>query len=195
MTLTELQQEVYTITNRPTLVAETLLAVRQATLALHQMDYWWKDLQETGISFTSSSYRQELDFRSILPLFRSLKYLRKSDSTGTAGAFFDVVQPESVLDSYGADRTNVCYAAGTSIEIKSSTEFQYAILGYYANPNITVAAYNSWIALDHPYAVVFKAAEIVFKMIGKSEEFAAYKLLRDEEMQRLTVSNVQVSGY
>ena len=195
MTLTELQQEVYTITNRPTLVAETLLAVRQATLALHQMDYWWKDLQETGISFTSSSYRQELDFRSILPLFRSLKYLRKSDSTGTAGAFFDVVQPESVLDSYGADRTNVCYAAGTSIEIKSSTEFQYAILGYYANPNITVAAYNSWIALDHPYAIVFKAAEIVFKVIGKSEEFAAYKLLRDEEMQRLTVSNVQVSGY
>ena len=195
MTLTELQQEVYTITNRPTLVAETLLAVRQATLALHQMDYWWKDLQETGISFTTSSYRQELDFRSILPLFRSLKYLRKSDSTGAAGAFFDVVQPESVLDSYGADRTNVCYAAGTSIEIKSSTEFQYAILGYYANPNITVAAYNSWIALDHPYAIVFKAAEIVFKVIGKSEEFAAYKLLRDEEMQRLTVSNVQVSGY
>jgi len=195
MTLTELQQEVYTITNRPTLVAETLLAVRQATLALHQQDYWWKDLQETGISFPSSAYNQEIDFRIILPLFRSLKYLRKSDSAGTVGAFFTVVQPESVLDEYGVDRTNVCYAAGSSIEIKSSTQFQYAVMGYYANPNISVAGYNSWIALDHPYAIVLMAAEKVFKMIGKSEEFAAYKLLRDEELQRLTISNAQLAGY
>ncbi len=195
MTLTELQQEVYTITNRPTLVAETLLAVRQATLALHQMEYWWKDIRETGISFTNNAYLQEIDFRTILPLFRSLKYLRKSDSTGTVGAFFTVVQPESVMDSYGIDRTDVCYAAGTSIEIKSSTLFQYAMMGYYANPNITTTGYDSWIANDHPYAIVFMAAERVFKMIGKTEEFAAFKLLRDEEMQRLTISNVQISGY
>lgn len=195
MTLTELQQEVYTITNRPALVAETLLAVRQATLALHQQDYWWKDLQETGISFSSADYHQELDFRSILPLFRAIKYLRKSDASGKVGAFFEVVQPEAVLDSYGADRTNVCYAAGQSIEIKSSDQFQYAVLGYYANPNISVSGYNSWIALDHPYAIVFTAAERVFKMIGKTEEFAAYKLFRDEEVQRLLISNIQVQGY
>ncbi len=195
MTLTELQQEVYTITNRPTLVAETLLAVRQSTLALHQREYWWKDLRETGISFPTSAYLQELDFRTILPLFRSLKYLRKSDSTGTVGAFFTIVQPESVMDSYSVDRTDVCYAAGTSIEIKSSTQFQYAAMGYYANPNISTGAYDSWIAVDHPYAIVFMAAEKVFKMVGKSEEFAAYKLLRDEEIQNLTISNIQVAGY
>lgn len=195
MTLTELQQEVYTLTNRPDLVAETLLAVRQSTLALHQSDFFWRDLQETGISFPTSAYTQELEYRSIIPLFRSLKYLRKANADSTVGAFFTVVSPESVLDSYGVDRTDVCYAAGASIEIKSSTQFQYAILGYYANPNITPGAYNSWIALDHPYAIVFEAAEKVFKMIGKSEEFAAYKLLRDEEKQRLMMTNIQVSGY
>lgn len=195
MTLTELQQEVYTITNRPTLVAETLLAVRQATLAMHQMDYWWKDLKETGISFDTSAYYQTLEYRSLLPRFRSLKYLRKSDSTGTVGAFFDVIQPESVLDNYSVDRTNVCYAAGDSLELRSSTLFQYVAMGYYENPDVSVATYNSWIALDHPYAIVLKAAESVFKMIGKTEEFAAYKLLRDEEMQRLIASNVQLNGY
>ncbi len=195
MTLTELQQEVYTLTNRPDLVAETLLAVRQSTLALHQSDFFWRDLQETGISFPTSAYTQELEYRSIIPLFRSLKYLRKANADSTVGAFFTVVSPESVLDSYGVDRTDVCYAAGASIEIKSSTQFQYAVLGYYANPNIVPANYNSWIALDHPYAIVFEAAEKVFKMIGKSEEFAAYKLLRDEEKQRLMMTNIQVSGY
>ncbi len=195
MTWTELQQEVYTLTNRPDLVAETLLAVRQSTLALHQSDFFWRDLQETGISFPTSAYTQELEYRSIIPLFRALKYLRKANADSTVGAFFTVVSPESVLDSYGVDRTDVCYAAGASIEMKSSTQFQYAVLGYYANPNITPGAYNSWIALDHPYAIVFEAAEKVFKMVGKSEEFAAYKLLRDEEKQRLMMTNIQVSGY
>ena len=195
MTLTELQDEVYTITKRPDLVAETLLAVRQATLALHQLDYFWKDLQETGLSFTTSAYLQELEYRSILPQFRSLKYLRKSDSAGAVGAFFTVVQPESVLDLYGTDRTDVCYAAGASIEIKSSTQFQYAILGYYANPVITVSGYSSWIALDHPYAIILEAAEKVFKMTGKTEEFAAFKFLRDEERNRLIISNIQAVGY
>lgn len=195
MTLTELQAEVITITKRPDRTAETLLAVRQATLALHQSDYFYKDMYETGISFSSSAYLQELEYRPILPLFRSLKYLRKSDSLGTPGAFFEVVQPESVLDGFGYQRTDICYAAGASIEIKSSTQFQYALLGCYLNPDITSVGFNSWIAIDHPYAIVMQAAEKVFKMTGKTEEFAAYKLLRDEEVMRLKMSNIQASGY
>ena len=79
MTLTELQDEVYTITKRPDLIAETLLAVRQSTLALHQSDFFWRDLAETGISFTTAAYLQEIEYRSILPRFRAIKYLRKSE--------------------------------------------------------------------------------------------------------------------
>jgi len=195
MTLTELQDEVYTITKRPDLIAETLLAVRQATLALHQSDYFWKDLAETGLSFSTSAYLQEIEYRSILPRFRAIKYLRKSDSAGATGAFFDVITPEAVLDLYGTDRTNVCYAAGASIEIKSNTQIQYVILGYYQNPVVTTAGFDSWIALDHPYAIVLEAAEKVFKMIGKTEEFAAFKFLRDEERTRLSLSNIQAVGY
>lgn len=195
MTLTELQDEVYSVTKRPDLVAETLTAVRQSTLALHQMDYFWKDVYETGISFPTSAYNQELEYRPIIPLFRSLKYLRKSDSSGANGVFFTVIQPESVLDLYQANRTDVCYAAGASIEIKSSTQFQYALLGCYINPNITTSGWNSWIALDHPYAIVYEAAEKIFKMTGRSEEFAAFKFLRDEERQRIVMSNIQLQGY
>jgi hypothetical protein len=195
MTLTELQQEVITLTNRPDLAAETLLAVRQSTLALHQMDYWWKDVKESGISFSTPEYLQEIEYRPIIPRFRALKYVRKSDVSGAGLEMITVVQPESVLDAYGTNRVDVAYAAGQSIEIRSSTLLQYCILGYYEHPNITPTGFSSWIAEDHPYAIVFEAAEKVFKMIGKSEEFAAYKLLRDEEKQRLTISNVQAMGY
>ena len=59
MTLNELIAEVYTITNRPDLVAQTLMAVRSATLKLHQSDYYYKDIFETGFQFTSAEYLQQ----------------------------------------------------------------------------------------------------------------------------------------
>lgn len=195
MTLDELQQEVYVITKRPDLTAETLLAVRQATLSRHQLEFWAKDILETGLNFGSSSYRHELVWRSVIPRFRAAKWLRKCDASGNPGAFFEPMIPEQVLDSYGNDRSDVFYVAGDSIEIKSSTEFQYALFGCYVNPNITLDCYSSWIAIDHPYAIVYKAAEIVFKMIGKGEEFAAWRVLEQEEVQNLKIANLPTVGF
>lgn len=197
MNLTELQQEVYTLTNRPDLVAETLSAVRSATLKMHQLDFFYKDLFETGISFTSSSYQQQLEYRTLLPLWRALKYLRKTDSAGSdTGPFFTVLSiPEMTRDDYGINRNDVCYVAGSVVQIRSSTSFQYALLGCYLNPNITVAAYNSWVALDHPYAIVYEATANVFKMIGDTDQFAAYTRLSMEEQQLVRISNIQPVGY
>lgn len=196
MTLSELRQEVYTLTNRPTLVAETLTAIRAATLKLHQSDYYYKDLFETGILFTNALYVQSLDYRTLIPLWRSLKYIRKTDSTGTEqGAFFDIIVPENVLNSYGTDREDVCYVAGANIQIKSSTLLQYAMLGCYVNPNITEAGYDSWIALDHPYAIVYEAAAGVFKMIGDTEKYAAYTQLAAIQAAEIRMSNIQAQGY
>lgn len=196
MTLTELQTEVYTLTNRPDLTAETLLAVRAATLKLHQTDYFYKDLFETGISFSSAEYEQSIEYNTLIPLWRALKYIRKTDVDGDDTLpFFTVIQPESVLDDYNLNRTDVCYVAGTNIQIKSSTEFQYAFLGCYLNPNITESGWNTWIGRDHPYAIVFDAAATIFKMIGKTSEFAAYTGLALEQRDLVVKSNIQATGY
>lgn len=196
MTLNELRQEVYTLTNRPTLVAETLTAIRSATLKLHQSDYYYKDLVENGILFTNALYVQSLDYRTLVPLWRALKYLRKTNSTGTElGAFFEIITPEQVLNNYQIDREDVCYVAGAYLQIRSSTELQYAMMGYYVNPNVTEAGYSSWIALDHPYAIVFEAAATVFKMIGDTEKFAAYTQLAAMQAAEVRMSNIQAQGY
>jgi hypothetical protein len=195
MTLTELQQEVYTLTNRPDLVAETLSAVRAATLKLHQSDYYYKDIYETGISFPTAAYLQQIDYRFLIPRYRSLKYIRKTDSTGAQDlGFFDIIVPENVLDSYKVNRTDVAYVAGSVIQLKSSTEFQYLIFGCYIQPNITEASYDSWVALDHPYAIVFEATATVFKAIGDTEQFAAYTALAQMERANVIVSNIESSG-
>lgn len=196
MTLTELRQEVYNITNRPALVAETLTAIRSATLKLHQLDYFYKDIFETGVSFSSPAYVQQIEYRTLLPRWRALKYLRKTDSTGTEqGQFYDVTVPETVLNNYGANRDNICYVAGSVVQIRSSDQLQYCILGCYLNPDITESGFNSWLADDHPYAIVFEAAALVFKMIGDTDQFAAYTGLAAMQAAEVKVSNIQSYGY
>lgn len=196
MLLPELRTEVYALTNRPDLVAVTLSAIRAATLKLHQMDYFYKDIFETGISFTTAEYVQSLEYRTLLPRWRALKYLRKTDSTGTEqGAFFDVIVPENVLDNYKLNKEDVVYSAGALLQIRSSTQLQYAILGCYLNPDITELGYSSWIALDHPYAIIFEAAATVFKTVGDTEQFAAYTGLAAIQAKEVELSNVQGIGY
>jgi len=187
--------DVTTLTNRPDLLAETKLAVKAATLKLHQSDYFYKDLYETGISFSESAFAQQLEYRTLLPKFRALKYLRKVDASGNVGDFFQVLTPSEILDVYGHERINVCYAAGELIQIKSSTSIQYALLGCYLNPDITETGFNSWIALDHEYAIVYEAAVTVFKTIGYDEQSATYMKMAGEQLAMIRTSNIQVEGY
>jgi hypothetical protein len=198
MTLTELISEVVLITNRPDLTAETLSSVRSATLKVHQSDYFYKDIQETGISFTTPEYLQYIEYQTIIPNWRALKYLRKYDAAGKAlGKFFEVVIPELTLDSYAVNREDICYVAGNVIQIRSSTKISNCLMGCYLNPLVGTSntLYSSWIAVDHPWAIIFEAAGRVFRMIGKLEEAAAQRALAAEELNSIRLSNIQALGY
>lgn len=196
MTLTELIAEVYTLTGRPDRVAETSLAIRAATLKAHHSDYYYKDMFEVGLAFDASLAVQELDYRSIIPLWRSLKYLRKYDFVNNVpGTVLRVIVPEEIFDAYSLEKSNICYVGGYYVQIKSSDPQQYYILGCYLSPNVTTASYSSWIALDHPYVIVMDAAATVFKSIGKDEEAAAYRTLVAEQILMLKMSNVIAVGY
>ncbi len=197
MTLAELVQEVYTITGRPDRVAETSSAIRAATLKAHRADYFYKDLYENGIQFDSAEFHQQFAYRELVPRWRAFKYLRYYDAVGMApGKFLTLVPPEMVLDGiYKIPKEDIVYVAGEYVQIKLSAKQQYFLLGCYLNPNITDAGYNSWIAIDHPYAIVFDAAATVFKAIGKDEEAAAYRSLVASEYTELISSNIVAEGF
>ena len=196
MTLAELIAEVYTITGRSDRVAETLSAVKSATLKAHQSDYYYKDLFETGLDFGYADFVMNFAYRDIIPKWRALKYLRKYDMTNDApGKVLTLLPPENVLDEYATQKTDICYVAGAYIQINSSTEQQYYLLGCYLNPDITESGYSSWVALDHPYCIVFDAAATVFKAIGKDEEAAAYRTLVAEQLAMLRTSNILANGF
>jgi len=165
----DLVSDVKIMTNRPDLDNEIKLAVKAATLKAHQSDFYPKDLFETAIQWTPIDYFQSLDYRTLVPRWRSLKYIRKYDPTNTttpSGKIFTIAQPENILDQYQLNRDDICYLAGASIEIRSSTQDAYMLLGCYIFPDITEATYDSWIALDHPYAIEFEAASKIFKTTG-----------------------------
>lgn len=195
MTLTELQNEVYAITNRPDLADRTLSAIRAATLKIHQADYFYKDLFETGIAFLSEDYVQQFDYRTLAPRWRSLSYLRATDVNGfDTGQFFDVVQPGHVTDDYAQNRTNICYVAGAVVQIRSNTPIQYALLGCYLNPDITLAGFYSWVALDHPFAIIYQAAAQIFKSTGKDTEWQAWTMQSQEQLAEVRISNIEARG-
>lgn len=200
MTLTELINEVYVITGRSDLVNDTLSAVKAATLKAHHSDFYWKDVFESGVQFDTAEYVQTFDYRNIVPRWRAAKYFRKYDNINAVpGKFLDPIPPELVLDRYASEKTNVYYGAGAYLTLKSDTAEQYYLMGCYLHPDITTAAYNSWIALDHPFAIIYEAAGKVFAGIGKDEEAARYANPQNgfvaEQIALLKMSNIGITGY
>jgi len=195
--------DVYTLTNRPDLIAETLLAVKSATLKAHQSDYYPKDLAEVSIQFAAADYYQTLYYKSVVPRLRSLSYVRIFDNSyntsdpysQTATDFLEILNPNQVLDSYNTNKTNVCYLAGDSIEFRLYTQQQYFLLGAYLNPDVTSDGYSSWIADEHPYLIVYEAARVVFKTIGYDEQSSTYEKLVLEQLQLLRQNNILAVGY
>jgi len=195
MTYAELIAEVYTQTNRPDLVNETAAAVRSATLKMHQISYWDRDLFETGIDFGDELFLQVLDFGTLIPLFRAIKYLRKADVTSqNLGKKFKVLTPDFALDDYNLEKSDVLYLSGNTLQIRSSTKFRYAVLGCYLYPNVTASGYNSWIANTSPYAIIHEAARAIMKSIGLQEESAQQNQLVAEQVALLTISNTVAEG-
>lgn len=176
MTLNELIAEVYTKTKRPDLVDRTKQAVKKVTLECHQLDFFSKDIFESGMVFVTSTYLQQIDL-AIIPRYRAIKYLRKCDSAGvpvigTSGKF-KIISPDQVFDRYGIDQTDVAYVAGQVVNLKSSTEFQYLLTGWYQNPDISDSGYSSWIAVAHPYLIINKAVQSLYVDMGKNTEAQA----------------------
>ena len=195
MTFNELLAEVYILTNRPDLVAETKSAIRAATLKMHQTDFYSKDIYETYITLGTAAYVHSIDYISLINNLRSFKYVRKIDSSGEAAAFIEILSPEELFDSYRQAKVDVAYVAGRVLEIKSSTEVDKLLLACYIRPVVTDSGFSSWVAEQYPYAIVYEAARVVFKTIGYDEQSRSYGLLTGEQINLLRASALSDIGY
>lgn len=223
MTLAQLITAVYTETNRPDLVDETLQKILFSTLKMHNLDFFFKDIQTAEVIFDTAAYLQVLDTSSI-PRFRSISYLRKNDPTlsvyqqnptilpplfslsqqsvAAETRVLTIIAPDDIFDEFGAEKYDVAYQAGNNICIKSSTSLQYVLAGWYKFPNLDTAVpanFDSWIAVEHPYAIVYDAASAILQTIGMNEASRKFDDprvgLATVAIQQLINSNIVAKGY
>lgn len=196
MTLNEIIQEVYNLTNRPDLVAETKSAVKAATIKAHASDFYSKDIFETGVQFDAATMRQSWDYPSTIPNFRNLNYIRiVADEYDTVGIELEVVAVSELYDAWGVQRSNIAYVAGRVLEIRAAAAFDKMLVGCYVTPVVTDAAYISWVAELQPYAIIHEACRVIFKTIGYDEQSAAYNQLVAEEYNMLRMLGLADVGY
>lgn len=190
---TSLVQSVYQLTNRPDLVNETSNAIQAATLKAHHSDFFYKDLFESGILFSSALQLQSMPYGQLVPLFRSIKYIRNCDPTTTPITpldFLEYVSPENALDNYKCQRSEVYYIAGSVIQIRTKVARTNFLFGCYVHPNVTSANYNSWIANENPYAIIYEAVAIIFKTVGYDEQVVTYRQMVADEYAMLKMGNI-----
>ena len=194
MTFEEVVAEVMLLTRRPDLDTRTESAVRAATLKAHHTDFYYKDLMEQSVEFTNPAYIQNFLPTDIFANFRKAKYIRRwlGDATdGMPGIFFKFIQIENSIDQYNCIKGEVFYQAGQLLQMRGTCQIDKILFGAYVHPIITpAAAYCSWIAKEMPWAIIYEAARVIFKSIGRDQEAAEMDRLTAEQYTLLKMSYV-----
>jgi hypothetical protein len=206
MNFAEIKAEVISLTDHPESDAVIVSAVKAATLRLHHTDYYARDLQEAKVTLLSSDYVHQFNAKATFMRYRALNYLRKWDptgqdsltqlNTGAPGNFFKILDPAQILDGYGSQKDNIAYVAGDLLNIRSNTQVQMLLAGWYAHPLVTdTSKYTSWIADDVPYAIIFDACSIVFQTFAMQDQARKYDNLVAEQLQMVRMTGLTGKGY
>jgi hypothetical protein len=193
-TLASLTADIFTVTKRPDLVAATQLHLKNALIKAHCSDYFEKDVLETNFQFNTAASIYQLDYKSLIPRFRSTKYLTIVDPISLQFVReLKGIPVKKFMDAYGYIKTDVYYLAGTQIQIRLSDTSQVFGLGCYMYPDTTLVT-PSWIADEIPFAIIYEAARTLFRTIGYDEQSANMEKLVAEAMREVTMVGITTTG-
>lgn len=186
-TFAELQDSVITITKRPDLVNETILALKRAIIKEHSAMDYPRDLARLSSALVQPSpnnYRYDVSLTSLglYPQARKIQEVREIVSPqGISYNTFEGVQgqlvfteraPDNIFDAYGVERQSYWYRLGGNLIIVAPRQVDNVLITYYAVPSTAVLAnYSDWMADMYDYVLYTHAAAEIFRIIGKSEEY------------------------
>lgn len=214
-TISDLADDVYILTNRPDLVAETKVAIRKAIRKFHGADTFKRDISITRIDMTLQTPLEPNQYRWSLPLdlftrfrrFKGVNYpVDKMPPINQIPApLFDVqvgysldkqfheIAPDNLFDGYGYQRQNYFIVTGNTVTVKSGWYINLLDFAYYQWPEIPTAVdveLSSWIVREYPDSIIDEAAGTVFKMIGKDDESQRYQALFLENLAILKATDL-----
>lgn len=199
MNFTELKEEVQAIVKRPDLTNRIESAIRAATLKLHTTSFYPRDVREEAVAFTYPDVITNFDPRDIFPLFRKIAYIRwwnydpaDTDSAGRPGRLLTPAEMGDIVDYYGFPKLNIYYEAGTLIQIKTTQPLSHCLVGVYVFPKVTPSEeFESWVAEDYPWAIIYEAASKVFGQIGHTAQANAMQQEAGQQLVLLTMQSTK----
>lgn len=179
-------------TDRPDKAEAILLAVQEATLFAHNYDFFRRDIVEIPVEYREASYKGKIDYASVLPGFRKIAYWRKFEPiTCCVGDYLEPVEADQLIDQFRNQKRDRYYLAGKVLNWISSTNDTAHLIGYYKYPGIMKDNYDSWIAKDHPFAIINYASGIIFGQIGQQEEKQTHHALAIAQLQEVLTSDIE----
>lgn len=171
--------DIYTLTKRPDLDAETNLALRTATNNAHFCDAFPRDCSTMLVQLPTSAYLAQLDLPTLFPGFRGISKIRQLDVNFQPMVFapdqqIEVIELSDIYDDYGTLRSNVAYVAGDKINIRSVIASHGFTVTWFQAPRVRREQYNSWIAQLYPEIILYWAASIVLDTNGNEQKAAKY---------------------
>lgn len=194
----QLLADIYVISKRPDLQAETLLALRKAVMKLHLADTWKNDIATSYItvpvlSTTDVSFRYSLDLTNsvLFPRYRKVNCIKEYNTVATGYEItFKELDSDRILDSYLLEEINYWYQAGKQVNLRCNKLLTYLRVDYLQFPDVTNATFDSWIARDYPDMVIEEAVSNIFSTVGKDAEAQNYAKRFYENVALLRISEI-----
>lgn len=188
----DLLDEIYVLTNRPDLSAETAIALRQTTRLAHKSGKYWRDLKTKLITGLALDAIQSIDLAVEAPRFRGVARLCSTDNPQLE--FKDTLASD-LLDPDGYYRTNVYWGLGNRLNVRAAAPEAAYTLDYFEYPIMTpTASYATWLAEEHRDLLVTMSAANVLSMVGETEIAGRLQGLATAELAMLKNSNLEIVG-
>ena len=185
---TSIFDQVITWTNKPSLVAETNIAIRNAIRTAHKSGKFWRDLVTVSITGVPIAEVQQIDL-SAYPDFRQLATLESPIAR---------MEPVDVLDLYDLDgykKQNVCWGLGTTLNVRAATPSDTFTLEYFKYPVVNpIEDVATWICDQHEDLIVLWAAATVLTTLGEQEIKARVERLAAMALQDLQSDAIEIWG-
>ena len=188
MTFVEMEEEVYIMTNRRALVAETRQSLISAARHYHAAENWGNDSVEATVAISPEAYAFVLDKDTEFPLLRVFNWIRKWDASGVdpftglasgaAGLYFINKDAGTLTDGYGLEIANVYYELGTNVRFISNTSMATIRVSYQVWPTLyPYTNFNSWFMTKFPELLIVNAALRIAIANSDSSKIKSYSAL------------------
>lgn len=163
----DLKTDVFTWTNKPALVAETELALRQAIRTAHRQAKFWRDLAviQTTQQSTDTTI-QQIDLETECPRFKQIAYVKSA----TLDKYYDEATVKDLVDLDNIARTDIYWGVGNTLNIRAYAPEEYYEIAYYTQPITTPPeSIDDWLLANYKDVVVLFAAGTILGTIGEQE--------------------------